>query len=282
MLLSKCSHACDNPACQPALQGTEGCAATPAPHRYFLQQAARFHSPPSPSARRDSSAPRPPSPRGATALSVPPWGSCPQWVCAAGPGPCARTPARCAGRGCSAWGTVSLGERLSLAGDRGSQRTQAGPTEVGFILPAQHSSGPRSAPSRSICARIRSDGRDRQGRTARLCEGLGRRGAPAPYLLPGRRLRPFIRAASFHRLREQHRSCPVRGTCSAGHHTMGSVSAPTALRPSLGPWCCWSIPAWLGSKLHLSVGTPALCDGGKYGGAPLPGVKPALLEQPLQ
>lgn len=114
-------------------------------------------------------------------------------------------------------------------GDGGPRCAQARPTGVGFVLPAQHSPRTRSAPSGSICASIRSNGRDRRGRTAQLCQGLSRWGNPAPYLLPGLRVWPFILAVRFNLLREQHRSCPVRGAWSAGHHAVGSMSMPTPL-----------------------------------------------------
>lgn len=74
------------------------------PHCCFLQKTAHFHSPSSPSSRRDGSAPRPaPLPRGERA-----------------------------GQGCSAWSMISLGGRSSLMVNGGPQHAQAGPLGWGL------------------------------------------------------------------------------------------------------------------------------------------------------
>ena len=106
------------------------------PHCCFLQKATHFHSPPSPSARRDGSALRPPGPCGAAAqeaaaLSVPPRGSCPHWVCTADPNPRARTPAWCMGGG-----LLCLGQRKTVShGGRGTPAC-TGRSHQGGVCPA--------------------------------------------------------------------------------------------------------------------------------------------------
>lgn len=123
------------------------------PHCCFLKKAAHFHSPPSPSARRDGSAPRPPAPLPKCQDSCP--------VC--------RTRLE------HDW----PGREIISRGEWGTPARTGRSPGVGFVLLGQRSPGPRSAPSGSVCARIHSDGGDRRGRTAQLCHGSAD-GAPWP------------------------------------------------------------------------------------------------------
>lgn len=196
-----CSH-------QSILWGMEGSQPFQHPHCCFLQKAAHFHSPSSPSTRRDSSAPRPPAPLPACQ------DSCLE----------SRTGLLCLEHD-------QLGREIVSRGEWGSPSCTGRSPGVGFVLLGQHSPSFQSALSGSICARIHSDGRDWWGRTAQLCHGSAD-GAPWPLTCcPAWGCGPsswLLASAACGATPE----LPAQGTHSARH----GMSVPF-----LKPWCGWSI-----------------------------------------
>lgn len=192
-----------------------------------------------------------------------PPGPCPQRVC-----PADTDPAHCAGQGCSAWGTSSLGERASLMGDRGPQCAQTGPTGVGSSCPAHHRPSVCSVQIRSCQDPL---GLQRLvGQGSPVLPRAQQTGRPSPLpaarpwalsLCPGCTLQPPAGATpwlcgegcaqcwALHRGRRTHTRAPPLS------HGAVASSLPGSRQTAPG------------------TGTPALPTRGKCGGAPLLGSK---------
>lgn len=150
-----------------------------------------------------------------------------------------------------------------------------GPWHCGGVRPACPAQPQlQSAPSGSICARIRSDGSDRGAGQPGSAEGSAD-GAPRPLTCctcclawgssPSSWLR--VSAACGAMPAGPVRVCVVLGTAlgAAPGITHGQRVRAHTPGASLGPRCCRSIPAWRGRKPPLSPGTPTVQAAGNVG-----------------
>lgn len=187
--------------CQPILEGMEGCTAFPASPLLLSAESSPFPQPflthpPGETALLQ----RPPAPLPGCQNSC--------LVC--------RTGLLCLEHD-------QLGREIVSCGEWGTPACTGRSPEVRFVLLGQHSPSLQSAPSGSVGAWIRSDGRDWWGRTAQLCHGSAD-GAPWPLTCcPALGCDPsswLLASASCRATLE----LPAQGTHSARH----GVSVPLA------------------------------------------------------